>query len=397
MKVSKRELYDDISERIRVTTSTMEENGYDGLLVYGNTETHGNLRYLTDFAPAQSTTLVNEKQERTVSDGAALLLLPDGESRLLLEPGLIVPREVHTDNVVAGGWDPDALALTADSLVEILREEGLTDGVIGVETWDRFPHPLYAGVTSTLSDVELVESRIVENQRMTKTDVELAILREACELAEKSHEIVVEELRDYEGKTELDIVHAVESRLLDENPEYTTRKGPAYVNSDDTIGHGSYHHARASKELEEGTVFTWDLPQHYRGYYVDTSRTRVIGEPTAEQQNAFEAARHAYDEVVEMAKPGVNAMDLVERYHDILDEHGFEPPFGGLLGHGVGLELHERPDLVLDELTLERDMVVAIEPRASVDEAVIGLEDMIRVTESGGEPLTGFERDELGV
>lgn len=144
-----------------------------------------------------------------------------------------------------------------------------------------------------------------------------------------------------------------------------------------------------------GTVLTWDFPQHYIGYYVDTSRTRVIGKPTDEQFRGFEAARQAHDEVIDMARLGNNAMSLVNRYHEILNEAGFETPFGGLLGHGAGLELHERPDMVLDDMELQENMILAIEPRALVDDAVVGLEDMIRVTDYGGEILTGFERDTI--
>lgn len=397
MPVSKSELYQDISRRIANVRSQMGDAGFDALIVYGNTGIHGSLQYLTDYFADHGTTMVDANQETHTTDGAALLLTPDNEPALLVEPGLVVPKEIHTDRVVAGGWDPNALALTGDSVAELLEEEGITNGTVGIETFDRFPAPLYRNLDDAMDGVEFVPSRLVEEMRYAKTDVEIEIIREAAELAEKGHRIVVEELQDYDGKSELDIVHTVEQRLLDENPEYTSFKGPAYLNSGNPIEHARYYHGRDSELLTEGSVFTWDLPQHYMGYYVDTSRSRVLGEPTDEHVRGFEAARQAYEEVIDMARPGVNAKDMVSRYHEILDDAGFEPPFGGLLGHGVGLELHERPDMVLDDIELEENMVLAIEPRALVDDdsSVIGLEDMIRVTESGGEVLTGFERDTI--
>lgn len=397
MAVSKSDLYADISARIETTTSTMAEAGYDALVVYGNTEVHGSIRYLSDYVPDHGTTMVTADGTINVTDGAALLLTPDDDPTLMIEPGLVVPHEVHTEHIVAGGWDPNSLALTADSLVELLEGAGVTSGTVGIENLSRFPHPLYAGVDAGLPDVDLVESRIVEEQRATKTAVELEIVREGCGLAERVHEIVVEELSDYAGKTELDVALAVETTLIEENPEYTTKKGPAYLNSGEGISTARYYHPRGTQELTEGSAFTWDFPQHYRGYYVDTSRTRVLGEPTDEQRRGFEAARQAYDEVIDMARPGAHTMDLVNRYHEILGEAGFEAPFGGLLGHGVGLEIHERPDLVVDEMVLEEDMVLAIEPRSLVGDSVVGLEDMIRVTDSGGEVLTGFDRETLAI
>lgn len=78
-----------------------------------------------------------------------------------------------------------------------------------------------------------------------------------------------------------------------------------------------------------------------------------------------------------------------------MSKHGFEPPFGGLLGHGVGLEFQERPNLVVDDLELKENMVVAIEPRVCVEDAVVGLEDMIRITSTGTEVLTGSKEMNL--
>lgn len=399
MTVSKAELYQDISNRIEKTRSRMAEEDLDALVVYGNTGIHGSLQYLTDYFCDHGTTMVDANQESRTTDGAALLLTRDNEPTLLVEPGLVVPMEIHTDRVVAGGWDPDALALTGDSIAELLEGERITSGTVGIETFDRFPAPLYRNLDRAMDGVDFVPTRMIEEMRMSKTDVEIEIIREAAELAERGHEIVVEELRDggYEGKSELDIVHEVEKRLMDENPEYTSFKGPAYLNSGNPIEHARYHHGQCSGELTEGAVFTWDLPQHYNGYYVDTSRSRVLGEPTDEHRRGFETARQAYEEIIDRAQPGTNAMELVDRYHEILDDAGFEPPFGGLLGHGVGLELHERPDMVLDDIELRENMVLAIEPRALVDDdsSVIGLEDMIRVTDSGGEVLTGFQRDTI--
>lgn len=50
----------------------------------------------------------------------------------MVEPGLVVPREIYTEHVVVGGWDPDALALTSDSVIKLLKEENISDGSVGI-------------------------------------------------------------------------------------------------------------------------------------------------------------------------------------------------------------------------------------------------------------------------
>ena len=83
---------------------------------------------------------------------------------------------------------------------------------------------------------------------------------------------------------------------------------------------------------------------------------------------------------------------------DVAREHGYDY-WGPFLGHGAGLDLHERPDLVREATPLAANMVLALEPRLALGgQYLLGVEDMVVVTESGGVSLNGFEKEpfELG-
>jgi len=98
------------------------------------------------------------------------------------------------------------------------------------------------------------------------------------------------------------------------------------------------------------------------------------------------------NKVVEGAKPGVKACELVEIADRIAKEAGYEL-WIRFLGHGLGLDVHERPDMGIEETKLASGMVLAIEPRISIQDIyIMGSEDMVLVTDAGGEPLTKYEK-----
>jgi Xaa-Pro aminopeptidase len=98
------------------------------------------------------------------------------------------------------------------------------------------------------------------------------------------------------------------------------------------------------------------------------------------------------EKVIKAAKPGLRAKELTDLADGIAKEAGYEL-WLRFLGHGTGLDAHERPDMGFEETKLAANMVLAIEPRIAVEERyLMGVEDMVLVTDHGGEALTRFEK-----
>jgi Xaa-Pro aminopeptidase len=119
---------------------------------------------------------------------------------------------------------------------------------------------------------------------------------------------------------------------------------------------------RGWKRIERGDLVHWTLPLSNEGYAIDTSRTKTIGPPTELQARAYGTVLRIFAEVLKAAKPGLPAVDLVTLAARVARDDGFEFR-GPFLGHGAGMDLHERPDLVREATALQADMVLAIEPR----------------------------------
>ena len=140
------------------------------------------------------------------------------------------------------------------------------------------------------------------------------------------------------------------------------------------------------------------------------TRTFLIGSPPSEHAAAITERTRLVMEALEAARaairPGVAAREPFDVACDVLEAAGFltqrtatrpdeTEGFQFALGHGVGLEVHEPPLLGLEAKdTLVAGDVVAIEPGLWDSElGEIRFEDLVLVTDSGGQTLTDFPYD----
>ena len=221
-------------------------------------------------------------------------------------------------------------------------------------------------------------------------------MTEGAHIGDAGHEAVMATLRKG-APTELEVIRAAEATMRNSDPIYedSVSLSPSLICSGDPMASSLLHHPRGWKKLQRGDLVHWDITSQYEGYAIDTSRTKALGRPSELQTRAYEAVLAIFEEVLKAAKPGVPAVNLVTLAVDVAKDLGFEF-WGPFLGHGAGLDLHERPDLVREATPLQANMVLAIEPRLALDGAsLVGVEDMVVVTESGGVSLNRFEKEPL--
>jgi Xaa-Pro aminopeptidase len=163
--------------------------------------------------------------------------------------------------------------------------------------------------------------------------------------------------------------------------------------------------------LHAGEAIVMDIfPQHKTTrYYADMTRTVSKGEPPAEIKKLYEITRRAQDAGIKALRPGVTGREVHEIVEDIIWEAGYDtlrpgqqrPGNGGEprgfihgTGHGVGLEIHEQPNVGRSGTTpLAPGDVVTIEPGIYLPElGGVRLEDMLVITETGSRDLTRAPR-----
>ncbi|MCL7415064.1 MAG: Xaa-Pro peptidase family protein [ANME-2 cluster archaeon] len=141
------------------------------------------------------------------------------------------------------------------------------------------------------------------------------------------------------------------------------------------------------------------FPRHAtKRYYCDMSRTVVRGEPDPRIVDMHQAVLSAQETAFDLIGPGVNGSEVHQAVCDTITDAGFhvgdEEGFIHSTGHGVGLDVHERPGLGLQDVSLEVGNVVTVEPGLYYrDVGGVRVEDLVVVTASGCKNLTIFDKN----
>ena len=150
------------------------------------------------------------------------------------------------------------------------------------------------------------------------------------------------------------------------------------------------HAAPAGVAIRRGEAVVIDFGARRRGYCSDETVTVLPERPSSAQRRMFDAVRRAQDRGIRAVRPQAACREVDARVRESLDRSGYLKYFVHSTGHGVGLDIHERPSLSprsADRLT--EGMVVTVEPGVYVPGVGgIRIEDMVRVTSTGGERIT---------
>ncbi len=150
------------------------------------------------------------------------------------------------------------------------------------------------------------------------------------------------------------------------------------------------HHRPDATILRPNAELLIDMGVIVDGYCSDMTRTLFYGTPTERFKEIFAIVLEANQAVREAIKPGLRCCDVDKIARDIIERHGYGEFFDHSLGHSVGLEIHEAPNLSkVCETILQPGMVVTDEPGIYIPgEVGVRIEDLLVVTENGCEVLS---------
>ena len=233
------------------------------------------------------------------------------------------------------------------------------------------------------ADVLLVSTTgVVEELRMVKSPQEVERLSQVADIAGRAFDRVRTSIRP--GMRERDVAFLLEQTFVELGAD-----GPSFETIVAAGERGALPHGRASdRVIERGDMVVIDFGARAGGYNSDSTRTIVLGEPTAEQRRVIEAVRRAQTESMALMRPGVTADAVDRRAREVLAEEAHA--FGHGLGHGIGLLVHERPYLSPSDPTpLQKGMVITNEPGIYIpDWGGVRLEEMVLITDAGPQVLT---------
>ena len=275
-----------------------------------------------------------------------------------------------------------------DEMTTAFRDRDLANARIGAELGyeQRLGiSPLdYGRLQAALPEAAFVDAApAIWPLRMRKSPAEVAALREAARITDVAFARFFRELTP--EMTERDMARRLGVLLLEGGADRID-----WIMM--TSGTGHYHRTFGvprPRRLEPGDMVWLDVSAVVDGYRADYDRSAVLGGPTPEQERLQGTVHEATQAGIAAIGPGAPVAGVMEAVNAVLGGAGFAPRDSGRIGHGLGLQSTEPPDVSLTDSTiLAPGMVITVEPALIYDHGIYQVEQNIAVTETGHEVLT---------
>ncbi len=167
------------------------------------------------------------------------------------------------------------------------------------------------------------------------------------------------------------------------------------ISINDEVVHG----IPGKRKLKDGDIVSIDLVLSYKGYHADATRTIIIGKVPNDVYNLVKDTEAAFYAGLHEVKEGARVRDISRAIESYAHSHGLSV-VEELCGHGIGLEMHEDPDICnFDDncrIKLKAGMTIAIEPMLNLGSKEVYLdEDEWTVKTMDGKPSSHYENTVL--
>ena len=222
-----------------------------------------------------------------------------------------------------------------------------------------------------------------------KSKREIELMRESCRLLAIVHKAMEEAIKPGISTLDIDRLGEKMIRELGCIPNFKNYHGyPASicVSVNDEVVHGIPSKHRI---LQEGDIVSLDAGLIYKGYHSDAARTHAVGKISPEAQKLIDVTRQSFFEGIKMAKAGNHLYDISNAIDAYVSQYGYGI-VRDLVGHGIGTQLHEDPQIPNFAQKkrgprLVPGMTLAIEPMINIGRADVEWldDDWTVVTEDG--------------
>jgi Xaa-Pro aminopeptidase len=351
-----------LKDRVKVLKEAFEKE-FDGYIVTNSV----NLLYFTELLGAPDTL------------GAAVMLIPKKDESTLHIYGVnyewakAEAKNCKVEQIKKG----EDLAKKLAEQVKRLKLKNLAFDTMSVQAHRKF--------SKALGKVGLEEKgEYVWNMRKVKDEEELRRMRKAAKLTEIGMKAAYDAIKA--GLREIEVAAEIEYAMRT-NGSY----GLAFETSVASGSRSAYPHGGCGEhKLRRGDVVVVDIGARYRNYCADMTRTFVVGKPSVKQEKIYATVESAHEAAFQRIRKGAKAADVDAVARKVLEKAGYGKCFVHGLGHGIGLEVHEQPNLSsASKDVLKSGNVVTDEPGVYiVGFGGFRVEDTVLVRKSKAERLT---------
>lgn len=222
-----------------------------------------------------------------------------------------------------------------------------------------------------------------------KSQHEIDLMREAGKILAEVHDEMAKMIRP--GISTMDINRKGEEVIRSYGciPSFLNYNGyPASIciSVNEEVVHGIPNKKRI---LQEGDIVSLDAGVIYQGYHSDAARTHAVGEISEENKRLIEITKQSFYEGIKYARAGNHLYEISKAIQDFVESNGYSV-VRDLVGHGVGKNLHEEPQIpnfkpIGRGMKLRAGMTLAIEPMVNAGDYEVWVleDDWTVVTQDG--------------
>lgn len=228
-----------------------------------------------------------------------------------------------------------------------------------------------------------------------KSEEEILKIKESSLLVGKAHAVVAEYIEPGVQTSKLDKL--AEEFILDNGgkPAFKGYQGFPFtlcISPNDVVVHGF----PSAYELKDGDIISVDCGVILDGYFGDSAYTYTVGDVKEDVKKLLQVTKECLSLGIQFAKQGNRLGDISSAIQENADKYGFGV-VRELVGHGVGIELHEEPQVPNygkkgKGVKLSRGLVIAVEPMINMGtHKVLQLKDGWTIKTADGLPSAHFE------
>ena len=334
----------------------------DGVLIVSET----NRRYFTSFSSSDGVLLATK-------NGSVFLT----DSRYIEE----------AQNVVKN-CEVEELKKASEQLPELCRRLGVRTLMVESDRLTVSELKAYRKMLKGILLTTVGTDKLIDELRAVKSEYELDSIIKAQRIAEKAFDHILGFIK--EGVTEKEIALGLDFFMLKNGAEAISFETIAISGANTSKPHG----VPTDKKVCNGDFITMDYGAVVNGYHSDMTRTIAVGEISSAQAEVYETVLEAQLRALATLKEGVKGCEADAAARNYINEKGYGEYFRHSTGHGVGLEIHEKPNLSPKNYKrLQSGNVVTIEPGIYIPGSFgVRIEDMAIITKNSCEILTKISK-----
>ena len=200
------------------------------------------------------------------------------------------------------------------------------------------------------------------NARIIKDSEEIRILKKASSIIDQMFELCTQTIKKGRSESDLQAIlmsFAIANDMHDTG--YRSTLNPLIIAGGPN---GALPHAQVTKrKFANGDMIVVDLTLRYKGYVSDATRTFGLGSISKEAKIVYDIVKESQKAGLAVVRPQRTCKSVDDMCRKIIEEHHYGSHFIHSTGHGIGLDVHESPNITSKSTTkLKKDMAITVEP-----------------------------------